>query len=126
MAIGIFSVLIALDTLLLAYFRSRQDKNKYLKHKQNILKRNIEYYHQNRDKIIQKQTELWKSKYAFNEQFRKKRQFRDKTIKKVKLYDKNCENCGSPEDLHRHHPNYQNFNDYIILCRGCHNNIHFK
>lgn len=101
-----------------------KDRNKYIQHRDTIIKRSLNYYYQNRDEVIKKQTALWKKKYALDESFRKKRQFRDKSIKRITLVEQRCEVCDTENDLHRHHPNYEDYENVMILCRPCHNDVH--
>jgi hypothetical protein len=35
-----------------------------------------------------------------------------------------CVQCGSTEDIHRHHPDYSKPLEIISLCRSCHNKLH--
>ncbi|HLE74954.1 MAG TPA: hypothetical protein VI864_02790 [Candidatus Bathyarchaeia archaeon] len=37
-----------------------------------------------------------------------------------------CMNCGSTEDIVRHHPNYSKPLEVVILCRKCHGLVHRK
>ena len=37
-----------------------------------------------------------------------------------------CSNCGSKSNLHRHHPDYNYPNSFIVLCSYCHKNLHHK
>jgi hypothetical protein len=76
---------------------------------------------------LKKQTERWTERYQSDAAFRKKRQLRDKSRMKKgvmdNLKDKICSNCGSNDDLQRHHESYSS-TDYIIFCRKCHNLHH--
>lgn len=83
------------------------------------------YYYENREKILEYQKTRWKEKYAKDEEFRKKRQLRDKTriVYGRSLKEEVCIVCGAKEDLQRHHENYDSI-DYKVMCRRCHNNHH--
>lgn len=37
-----------------------------------------------------------------------------------------CENCGSTENLHRHHPDYDKPLEIMVLCEPCHKEVHRK
>lgn len=45
---------------------------------------------------------------------------------KISLKGKICEVCNSKENLHRHHDNYDKPLEVRILCRVCHDNLHFN
>jgi len=98
----------------------------YHKNKKKISIKQKEFYYKNRNKILKRQTKLWIKKYKNNLDFRKKRQFRDKSRWKYdkNLFNKICYFCFSKKDLQRHHLNYEDL-EYIILCRRCHNNLHY-
>ena len=74
--------------------------------------------------MLKQQSDAWTKRYHNNPEFKKKCQFRYKTVKLVSLKDKVCSKCGSNNDLHRHHINYDNIKNFIILCRNCHNRLH--
>jgi hypothetical protein len=42
-----------------------------------------------------------------------------------RLSGKSCAQCGSTENLQRHHRTYTE-TDYVILCQECHKNEHVK
>jgi len=92
-------------------------------------KRALEYYYKNREKVLTYQKKRWSIKFKEDEQFRERRYFRDAT-RRIKNYasleNESCVKCGSTLDLQRHHPNYTNPKEYTILCRTCHNKLHFK
>jgi hypothetical protein len=90
-------------------------------------KKALEYYYKNRDKVLMYQKARWKKKYQNDIQFRQKRQFRDKTrilTKFENIQNKECTLCDSPIDLQRHHFDYSNPLNFVIVCRNCHNQIH--
>ena len=35
-----------------------------------------------------------------------------------------CELCGSTDNLEKHHPNYDNPKEIVVLCRKCHRTTH--
>ena len=104
-----------------------------IKYKKKISKRRKEYYKRNREKILERQkiwqkkrgNKLWSEKYKNNEEYRNKKKCRDKTRRVINLKKEKCSVCGSTEDLHRHHPDYNKPEDYIIFCRKHHNKKHF-
>jgi len=88
----------------------------------------LNYYYNNRTKVINYQIKRWSEKYKNDVEFRKKRQFRDKSRqahnKSCKLQETDCcQKCGVKEDLQRHHPSYKSIKT-VTLCRNCHNKIH--
>lgn len=106
---------------------SCRDKAKYLRHKDKIKKRCLNYYHNNKEKVLEYQTRRWSEKMKHDPKFRERRQFRDKSRLRggIKNLEKSCvcSDCGCNKDLHRHHPSYNSL-EYIILCRKCHNDTH--
>ena len=100
----------------------------YIKHKEVIKKRNLDYYYTNREKVLKYQIDRWSKKFKEDKKFREIRYVRDKTRKRhcMNLKGKKCNQCNSEKDLHRHHPEKYNPNKFTILCRKCHNKLHQK
>ncbi len=96
--------------------------NERMREEQRIKRR--QYYLKNREKLLKNRSELWTKEYHNNPEFKKKCQFRYKTVSLVSLKNKVCSKCGLKEDLHRHHLNYDDIKAFIILCRKCHNKVH--
>ena len=94
-------------------------------HYLNCRLKKLKKYHENRIQILQKQTKRWSERYKNDNKFREKRRIRDKTIRLVNLRDKKCIKCGRTNDLHRHHPHINDYQSFDILCRHCHNTLHF-
>lgn len=97
----------------------------YKRNKKNKIVKSLRRYYSNRDEILKQQSQRWCERYKSDEEFRKKRSIRDKTIRLVDLKDKKCVDCGTNKDLHRHHPDLKDYKRFVILCRPCHNVRHF-
>ena len=99
-------------------------KAKYYRHHKERREADKKYYHKNRESIIKKKSIAIMKKYKTDPEFRRKAAFKHKTIYLVSLEGKNCDECNSEKDLHRHHPNYDDHTNYTILCRDCHTQLH--
>lgn len=55
----------------------------------------------------------------------KKEAIRKRSQRRESLNGKQCEHCGSTENLQRHHPSYES-EDFIILCQTCHAKLHVE
>ncbi len=109
------------EIILLRGFMMTQENYEIKKQK------SLEYYYNHREEVLKKQTERWKKKYREDSDFREKRQFRDKSrIGKKNLKEKECVKCKTKEDLQRHHLDYKDHKNIIIVCRKCHNQLHKK
>ena len=91
-------------------------------------KKSLEYYYNNKEKVLTYQKKRLEEKRKTDPNFIKKRAIRDQSRNKKgggkdNLKNKSCEECGTNEDLQRHHENYKSLN-IIILCRNCHNKLH--
>jgi hypothetical protein len=94
------------------------------KTKEEKRKRALEYYYNNKSKVLEYQKNRWHIKYFNDVKFREKRQLRDRSrIGKKNLEGEICKLCGTNKDLQRHHINY-NIHYFEILCRKCHNELH--
>jgi hypothetical protein len=93
-------------------------------------KRSLEYYYNNKDKVLDYQKKRLADKYKNNLEFKNKRQIRDKTRmclpkEREKLEGRCvCNYCGNKKDLQRHHTDNYNYKKIKILCRKCHNELH--
>ena len=109
-------------------------KKDYQRNKERILKRNKEWRQNNKErkKLIDKE---WYEKNKDTENYKKNkretsRQLRKKYPKKMIARNKArylkgipnvCEECGSNENLEKHHPDYSQPSNVVVLCRDCHN-----
>ena len=84
-----------------------------------------EYYYKNRKKVLSRQIAYKMKMYKTDLSFRKKDNIRKLATHSISLKNKLCLKCGINKDLQRHHPDYSKPLEVIILCRKCHNNIHF-
>ena len=97
------------------------------KNKEDRNRSSLAYYYRNREKVLKYQKKRWKMKYKTDIKFREKRKIRDLSRRVNGINTKinaPCSKCGSLEDLQRHHHDYTNI-EHIIVCRKCHNQIHF-
>jgi len=101
-------------------------RSQYIKNRDVKIRRAKEYYHKNRDDVLKKQIERCNLRYRNDSCFKERRDFRKTVQKYISLDDKKCSVCGVTEDLHRHHPDYNDSKSCIILCRTCHNKLHFR
>jgi len=86
-------------------------------------RKSLEYYYQNKERVLQYQKKRLAEKYRTDLKFRQKRQLRDKSrIGKHKISGC-CSDCRAISDLQRHHPDYKH-TKFIVVCRDCHNQIH--
>jgi len=104
------------------------------------------YREKNREKLLNYQKE-WKKnnqekikeyneKYDWSNASRKyfknhpeenyKFKARDKARKKIKINNQICENCKLEKAKHRHHIDYNEPLNVVLLCRKCHREIHKK
>ncbi len=98
-----------------------KDRYKYLRDRSKVLNR----YYLNRKEILKQQTKRWTKRYKSDIEFRARRYIRDKTTRMVSLKDKKCTSCGVLNDLQRHHPDSKDYQRFVVLCRKCHNMLHF-
>jgi hypothetical protein len=92
---------------------------KYYLNRSSKIKRNLNYYYKNKDKVLKRQ------------KLRLKRLSKDKNSKYYirhnltpKIKKRYCEICGSTERLQRHHWNYNKPKLISILCKSCHHIQH--
>ena len=85
-------------------------------------KRSLEYYYENRQKVLEYQKSRWMRKYNEDPEFRKLKRLRTRS-KKIYGDMVSCQECGSTQNLQRHHPDY-NDTKIIVLCRLCHTQLH--
>jgi hypothetical protein len=74
-------------------------------------------------KISDAKKEFWKDKKLSYEEFR----FRENSRKKAErntILKPCCENCGSTENLQRHHFDYNDPYKIVTLCFSCHRKLH--
>ena len=88
----------------------------YRKHQQDRLTYQSEYYKKHRNEVLQKH----KKYYDAN---REKRLAKMQAWKYIPI-EARCENCGSKENLERHHPDYSKPLEVMTLCRKCHATLH--
>lgn len=87
------------------------------KNKEKLYKSHVEYKRRNRKKI----SELTKSyRSRNNNKVMARSKARSKKIDEKSI----CAYCESKENLERHHPNYDEPLNVIILCRKCHRGLH--
>src|SRR3990167_3319507 len=55
-----------------------------------------------------------------------KNTIRKQSQRLMNLTGKSCGNCGSIENLQRHHPDYTVPGNMKILCQTCHKNLHLE
>lgn len=102
------------------------------KNKERLKKYQKEYNKKNREKLRIK-LKKWrkanpdKSVASFRRYIKKyPEKYKAHTIamNNIKLKNKKCKTCGTKGDLQRHHEDYSKPLDVIILCRGCHDQVH--
>lgn len=93
-------------------WRERQNKS-YLKHREERLKQSREYYQANKDKI--------KARTLARYHKDKEKVKAERLAEALVPLGEKCEECGSTEDLERHHPDYSKALEVRTLCRKCHN-----
>ena len=112
----------------------RKYKRYYRIHKDRIIAKRIDYrknkykelqlyakeYYQNNK---QKFSNFAKKDYIKN---KKKWQCREKTRRKYNIFGMKCELCNLKKRLIRHHPDYNNSNLFLCVCRKCHGYVHRK
>ena len=109
-------------------------KKSYYKHKQRKIKNQIGWNKENKDRLklaSQKYVKNHKekiNKYAKEYYCKNKEimQVRELTRHYFKNLKKECQNCGSNQDLQSHHPKPYRFDVFEILCNICHLNKHGK
>ena len=82
-------------------------KENYKKHKTNRILKSKRYNSMNKDKI-----RVW-NKVAYSN-------------KRLKIELGKCSNCEAKDNLVKHHPDYSKPFEFIVLCKGCHNRLHFS
>ena len=93
-----------------------EDQNKSRKkHWHKRLKYAKAWRSKNREKLKQQRKEYFKI-----DKNRKRKNVIKITARKINLKNKSCEKCGIEKNLHRHHNNYNNPFDILILCVKCH------
>jgi len=100
------------------------DKKRYKNRKPYLKIKSLEYYYKNRTKVLKKQIAYKSKRYKENKLFHIKVNIRQITSHSISLENKRCSICNSNKDLQRHHEDYSNPLDIIILCRKCHNKLH--
>lgn len=106
---------------------------------------NPEYYNKNKEKFKKAHTKWRKSHlkeraqyqrnyYKHNQEMIKRimKNFWERNPDHLRAYSmsqlipkkKNCQRCGSPENLERHHPDYLKPKQFFTLCRNCHKKEH--
>ena len=103
--------------------RYRNNKGLREKIKQSALKR----YHTNKTECNKKSAEYQRKRYNSDLKYREYRITKRVHANQIPLKNKCCENCGSNQNLHRHHENYNRKERKIkILCKDCHAKVHFS
>ena len=102
--------------------KNREYRRKYARtHKEEAIKRVNKWNKENPDKVkVNKKN--WYNKHF--EEIKPKIDARTKAYRKIDINGKNCQICGSNEDLQRHHQDYTKPYEVIIVCRTCHTKIH--
>lgn len=104
------------------WIKRYMDTNEFKKRKKEHDKK---YYEKNKDKIRERSRKTrneWHKKYKQTKIGKLKHRTREYSrIHKQK--DDRCFHCGSKENLHFHHTNYEK-KEGITLCRKCHNQTH--
>ena len=98
--------------------RLAHDHNYYREHKKEKLAYAHRYYESNRNEILIKHKEYRET--------HGKQQIAKGMIQYNVPVGSHCENCGSTENLDRHHPNYDEPLEIVTLCRSCHETLHSK
>lgn len=108
--------------------KKEYDRKRYQDKKENYKKIHRDYYIENRDKIIQQQSNYNKeNKEQINERMK---QWRGVNRKIQSAYNKSrgikipkgklCENCQKKKAIEKHHPDYNKPKLLIFLCHECH------
>ena len=99
-------------------------KESYQRRKEKVLRDAKVYYKENKEEYNKRCTNYQNKKYKDDSAFRELILFRHRTVNLIPLDGKSCVNCGSTENLNRHHLSYDDPTNIIILCRKCHNLVH--
>jgi len=102
----------------------QQEKQRYQKNTSKKIKSVLRYYYKHRDKILKYQINRLERLKKINPLIRDKYKIRIKSRCLYPLETSKCQVCSSTKDLQRHHRDYKNPKDILILCRKCHNNLH--
>lgn len=86
-------------------------------------KRGKEYYQKNKEKIIKRKYN-YRKKYEKTPEVKRKKRVRNITRRK---YGKAviCSKCGSKYNVQHHHPDKNNPDIFIDLCKSCHIEIEY-
>ena len=93
------------------------------KHVRNWIKNNPNAHKEWKIKNLDRWKQLQKiGQSKYQKKYAKKHNARE-YARRTKQRDVKCLNCGSMENLHFHHTNYEK-REGITLCKDCHNQIH--
>lgn len=97
-----------------------QYKQNYLRNRNKIIQRSLEYYNANKKKVLKKQIKYKSKRYIQDLSFHYIDNQRKRLAHAFSLKNKSCQLCYSKKNLQRHHPNIKKWNEFIILCKRCH------
>jgi len=101
--------------------RYRTLKNKWRKKNMQKARESFENYKkQNKEKYTEKKRV---GQINYSKKYPKKIKAHNQANLKIKILNC-CEECGSTENLQKHHPDYNKPLYVKILCRNCHTKVH--
>ena len=95
--------------------KSQRSKKQYYGHRERICQHNTDYRRKHPDSNL-------KAVKKYKEQNPEK--VRAQNLAEKIPFDLKCGNCGTIENLERHHPDYSKPLMFVTLCRSCHAKIH--
>jgi len=109
----------------------QRSMNYYLRNRLKVCERDREYYQKNREHKLAYQREYYKKhhdellqKYKDYYWANLEKRVAEKRARYYVTIDSKCENCGSTENLERHHKDYSKPLEVVTLCRKCHAGLH--
>ncbi len=92
--------------------KDREWRQRNPQYSAELRKRNPQYYYE--------KVQNWCKRH------RRERVAQTAANEKINIKNESCSKCGSKQNLHRHHPDYDKKLSVVILCAKCHSRFHHE